>query len=122
MIIIGLLLLIAAVIFGGDLIFTNHHHFANPTVFGQSLGLTNDAALFIVGAFTGAAVLLGITLIMSGTRHGAVKARKRRHERKVAQGTRGERDDLAEKNERLRADLAKERERATAASSSDAHS
>ena len=124
MIIIGLLLLIAAVIFGIDLIFTNHHHFTNPVVFGHSLGLTNDAAVFIVGAITGAAVLLGIALIMSGMRHKAAKAIDHRHERKDAEGDRGERDDLAKKNDRLakkndrlQGQLAQER--ATSATSED---
>jgi hypothetical protein len=101
MIIIGLLLLIAAVIFGIDLILSNHHHFTNPAVFGHSLGLTNDAALFIVGAITGAAVLLGIALIMWGTRHKAANALAHRRERTDAKGALGERDDLAKKNTRL---------------------
>jgi hypothetical protein len=108
MIIFGLLLLIAAVIFGAEFVFSNHHHFTNPAVFGQHLGLSNDAEVFIVGVITGAAVLVGLTLIMTGLRRKAVKAVEHHHERKDAKGTRRERDELARKNDDLRNALSRE--------------
>jgi hypothetical protein len=116
MIIIGLLLVIAAGAFGIDLILTNHHHLTDPSVFGQSLGLANDAAIFIVGAITGAAVLFGITLMAAGMRHKASRGVSHHRERKAARALRLERDDLAEQNERLSADLTSDRERVTAGS------
>jgi lysylphosphatidylglycerol synthetase-like protein (DUF2156 family) len=110
MIIIGLLVLIAALIFGVDLVFQNHsHHITSPVVFGQSLGVTNRAAVFIIGAITGAAILLALVLMASGIRHRSTKAATHRMERKEAKGTRGQRDKLVSDNERLRSDLAKER-------------
>ena len=110
MIIIGLLVLIAAVIFGVDLVFQNHsHHLTSLVVFGQSLGVTNEAAVFVIGAITGAAILLALVLITSGVRHKGAKAATHRMERKEAKGTRGQRDKLVSDNERLRSDLAKER-------------
>ena len=70
MIIIGVLLVAAAVVFGVDLIVKNHHaHMISPVVFGHSLGLTSEAALFILGAITGAAILLGLALIVAGMRY-----------------------------------------------------
>jgi hypothetical protein len=109
MIIIGLLLLIAALVFGIELVFANHHLYAHsPVVFGQSLGIHNEAALFIVGAITGAVILLGLSLIASGLRlHGAAAARRIRASKDAA-ATRDERDALAADNARLKAELERE--------------
>jgi hypothetical protein len=104
-IIVGLLLLIAAVIFGAEFASANHHHFTNPVVFGQTLGLSNDAAIFIVGAITGGNFLIGLALIGWGMRRKAAKAVTHHRERKVAKGARSERDHLAEKNEELTRNL-----------------
>lgn len=49
MLIIGLLLLIVAVIFGADLVWQNSFHISGVTAFGQSLGITNAAAFFVIG-------------------------------------------------------------------------
>ena len=44
-----------------ELAFANHHLYAHsPVIFGQSLGINNEAAIFIAGAVTGAAILLGL--------------------------------------------------------------
>jgi hypothetical protein len=109
MIIIGSLLLVATVIFGAEFVFANHHHFTNPTVFGQSLGLSNDASVFIVGVITGTSVLVGLALVGAGMRHKATKAVTHHRERKDAKGTRSERDQLAEQNEELRRKLSLQR-------------
>ncbi len=105
-IIIGLLVLIAALIFGAELIFQNHHHLSGPFVFGQSLGLHNEAALFVLGVIIGGAILLALLLLASGARHKGTKAVARRLERKELRRTRGRRDDLVAENDRLRTELA----------------
>ena len=122
MIILGLVLLVVAVIFGVDLILTNSHHIASPAVFGQSLGFTNEATLFVVGVITGAIILLGIGLLLSGMRHKGTKALRRHHENKAAKNTRSERDDLASDNEHLRGELAQQNgnQRAAPTSSGEA--
>ncbi len=81
MIVIGLLLLIIAVAFGTDLVWKNTVHIANPSVFGERLGIHSAASLFVVGAVTGAAVLLGVALLLWGLRRKGTSAFSRRHER-----------------------------------------
>jgi hypothetical protein len=109
MIIIGLLLLIAGLIFGGELVFSNHHRFSDPLVFGQHLGIHGDAGLFVVGVITGAGMLAGLGLIVAGTRRKAARALAHRHEQKEAKGTQRQRDRLVARNEELQAKLTPER-------------
>lgn len=59
MIILGLLLLVVAVIFGLDLIWKNHFTIRSPALFGQTLGIHNAAEFFILGAITGASCSWG---------------------------------------------------------------
>ncbi len=99
MIILGLLLLVLAVIFGADLVWQNHFNIAQVKVFGFDLGLGNSAALFIVGAIVGAAIMLGITLLIAGLGR---KGSRAVHERE----RHAEHDRVREENERLRANLA----------------
>lgn len=110
MIVIGLLLLIAALVFGVELIFANHSvHIASPDIFGQSLGIHSAAAVFTAGAMTGAAVLLGLMLVASGIRRQGAKAVKHRRAAKAAARARDQRDELAANNLQLHAELDKER-------------
>ena len=81
MIVIGLLLLIIAAAFGIDLVWKNSFHIPNPTIFGERLGIHSAASLFVLGAVTGAAVLLGVALLLWGLRRKGVNALSRRHER-----------------------------------------
>jgi len=50
MIIIGLVLLIVAAVFGLDLIWKNHYTIRSPDLFGQTLGIHNAAEFFIIAA------------------------------------------------------------------------
>jgi len=50
MIIIGLVLLLGAVVFGLDLMWKNSYTIHSPALFGQTLGIHNAAAFFLVGA------------------------------------------------------------------------
>ena len=108
MIILGLLLLVVAVIFGLDLIWKNHFNIHSPALFGQTLDLHNAAELFILGAITGAVLLLGIAMVLAGMRRKGTKARQHRAQRKEARSARHdrdqvqqERDQVQEENERL---------------------
>jgi hypothetical protein len=92
MIIIGLLLLIIAVVFGIDFVWKNNVHIANPTVFGERLGIHSAASLFVVGAITGAAILLGVALLCGGVRRKGAHAMSRRRERTETQHLREERE------------------------------
>ena len=101
MIILGLLLLIVAAAFGLDLIWKNHYAIRSPALLGQTLSIHNAAEYFIVGAVTGAVLILGIALILAGIRHKGTKARQHRAQRKDAKNTRRDRDQVRRENERL---------------------
>jgi len=92
MIVIGLLLLIVAVAFGIDVVWKNDVHITNPTVFGERLGIHSTASLFVVGAITGAAVLLGVALLLWGVRRKGAHAISRRHQRTETRHLREERE------------------------------
>jgi hypothetical protein len=77
----------------------------SPALFGQTLGIHNVAALFIVGAITGAVLLLGIALMLAGTRRKGIKAKRHRTERKEAKNAGRERDSAREENEKLHRQL-----------------
>jgi uncharacterized membrane protein len=101
MIILGLLLLIAAVVVGLDLIWKNHFTIHSPALFGQTLGIHNIAEFFILGAITGAVLLLGIAMVLAGMRRKGTKARQHRAQRKEARSARRDRDQVQEENEKL---------------------
>jgi hypothetical protein len=105
MIIIGLVLLIAAAGFGLDLVWKNQYTMRSPALFGQTLGIHNAAAFFIIGAITGAVLLLGIALMLAGTRRKGIKARRHRAERKEAKNAGRDRDEAQEENDRLHRQL-----------------
>ena len=82
MIIIGLVLLIVAAVFGLDLIWKNHYTVRSPALFGQTLGIHNAAEFFIIGAIAGAILLLGIAMMLAGLRRKGAKARRHRADRR----------------------------------------
>lgn len=105
MIIIGLVLLIAAAGFGLDLVWKNQYSVRSPELFGQTLGIHNAAVFFVIGAITGAALLLGLALLLVGLRRKGSKARQRRQDRREARNASLERDRAQEENEKLRRQL-----------------
>jgi hypothetical protein len=105
MIIIGLVLLIAAAGFGLDLVWKNQYSVRSPELFGQTLGIHNAAVFFVIGAITGAALLVGIALLLAGLRRKGSKARQRRQDRREAKNASLERDRAQEENEKLRRQL-----------------
>lgn len=102
MIILGLLLLVVAVIFGLDLIWKNHFTIRSPALFGQTLGIHNAAEFFILGAITGAVLLLGIAMALAGMRRKGTKAKQHRAQRKEASNARHDRDRAQAERDRVR--------------------
>jgi hypothetical protein len=101
-VIIGLVLLIVAAVFGLDLIWKNQYTIRSPAPFGQTLGIHNAAEFFIIGAIAGAILLLGIAMILTGLRRKGTKARQHRAERKEARNAGRDRDKAQEENAELR--------------------
>ncbi len=104
MIILGLLLLVVAVIFGLDLIWKNHFTIHSPALFGQTLGIHNAAELFILGAVTGAVLILGIVMLLAGMRRKGIKARQHRAQRKEARSARHTRDQVQQERDQVQAE------------------
>jgi cell division protein FtsB len=102
MIILGLLLLVVAAIFGLDLIWKNHFTIRSPALFGQTLGIHNAAEFFILGAITGAVLLLGIAMVLAGMRRKGTKAKQHRVQRKEASNARHDRDQAQAERDRVR--------------------
>src|SRR6202030_2809494 len=96
MIIIGLVLLIVAVVFGLDLIWKNHYTIRSPALFGQTLGIHHAAELFIIGAIAGAVLLLGIAMMLAGLRRKGTRAKRHRADRKEARNAGRDRDQAQE--------------------------
>jgi hypothetical protein len=66
MIVIGLVLVLAGAGFGIDLVFKNGHRITGVEAFGTSVGIHSVATVFILGAIVGAAILIGVALLISG--------------------------------------------------------
>ena len=105
MIIIGLLLLIVAAVFGLDLMWKNTFEIQNPVVFGQSLGIHSASVFFLTGAITGAVLILGIVLVLLGIRRKGRLAVRHHRERKQATSTQAARTELESDNAALRHEL-----------------
>ena len=105
MIILGIVLIVVAGVFGVDVMAKNHFRIRDVTAFGESLGLTSGTGLYVLGAVTGAVVLLGAGLIVEGLRHKTAKALSRRHERKEASRHAEEVEALQAENRRLHEQL-----------------
>jgi hypothetical protein len=101
-IIIGLVLLVVAAVFGLDLIWKNHYAIRSPALFGQRLGIHNSAEFFIIGAIAGAVLLLGIAMMLTGLRRKGTKAKQHRADRKEARNAGRDRDKAQEGNDELR--------------------
>jgi hypothetical protein len=109
MIVIGLIVLAAAAAFGIDeLVSNNPVGLPDPQVFGQSLGVTSGRGLFLIGAATGAAVVVGLLLLLAGARYRAAKAVEHRHGRKALAEQARARAELERENEQLRHRLEEE--------------
>src|SRR5690348_16576581 len=102
MIIIGLVLLIVAAVFGLDLIWKSHDTTRSPALFGQTLGIHHAAERFIVGAIAGVVLILGIAMILAGLCRKGSQAKRHRAERNEARNAGRERDQAEEETGKLR--------------------
>ncbi|WP_037569852.1 hypothetical protein [Phaeacidiphilus oryzae] len=100
MIILGLLLIAAAAVFGIDLLIENSSARISPapTIFGQSLGVTSGWVLFVIGALVGAAILLGLAMLVGSARRKTRRAAEHRRQRDRLEA---ERDRLADERDAL---------------------
>jgi hypothetical protein len=114
MVIIGLVLFLAAAIFGIDVADKNRFGTRDIQAFGDSLGLSGGAHLYILGAITGAALVLGFVLILAGLGRKGSKARSRRRERKALVHQDSEVEGLRRQNEELRIENERHRAGSTA--------
>ena len=105
MVIIGLLLVAVSAIFGIDLVAKNRYKIPSLHVFGENIGLGGSARLYILGAITGAALMLGLVLLLAGLRRKSSKATTRRRERKAAAERQKEVERLQAENDQLRTQL-----------------
>ncbi|MGZ6804825.1 MAG: hypothetical protein ACXVFU_17425 [Nocardioidaceae bacterium] len=101
MVLLGLLLLVAAgaVTLGVALSNTNA---VSAEAFGVSLSNVSVGGLFLAGVATGAVLLLGLVLLLTGA---ARKRSRRVAVKREVRGVRTEREQLAEENAALRARL-----------------
>jgi Tfp pilus assembly protein PilO len=105
MVIIGLVLFVAAAVFGVDLTVKNRFATRGLHVFGESLGISGSAHIYVLGAITGAALILGLALLLAGLRHKGSRAVERHQERKVMTSRTSELEALRAENAELRSRL-----------------
>ena len=99
MIFLGFILVAAGAVFGLDLLWKNSYRLHTIDVFGQSLGVSSTRWLFLVGVIVGAAIVLGVILLIAGLgRKGAKAVSTHKGHRQNRQ----ERQDLEARNEDLR--------------------
>ena len=112
MVVLGLLLVVAAVAVGAE-IFLSNTQSASAELFNQSLSDVSLGGFFLAGALTTLVLLFGLSLISSGLTRGRrmrterkeAEARQREAERKAA----AEKEAAVAEAERLREELAEER-------------
>jgi len=104
MMIIGLLLVAAAVVVGTGVVIGNTESSTNLDIFGLEVANASGTGVFLLGAASAAVLLIGLWMIAAGLR----KSRSRRLEVKQA---RHDRDKALRQQEDERRALAAERER-----------
>ncbi len=105
MVVLGLLLVLAAVILGTDIVLENNERLSG-TVFNQTLDNVSLGGMFLAGAVTALALALGLWLILGGA---ARKRRKRVERKSTLRETQTQKETLAEENARLARQLEQER-------------
>lgn len=105
MVVLGLLLVLAAVIFGADVVLENTQH-SGGTIFNQTVDNLSLGGIFLAGAVTALILALGLWLVLGGA---ARKRRKRVARRSTLRETQTQKETLAEENSRLARQLEEER-------------
>ena len=110
MVILGLVLIAAAVVFGVEMVTQNKFRIPDPKIFGHTLGITSGRAFFVIGVLVGGAIAIGIGLLALGITHRRAVAVSRRRDRELVRSTTEERDSLRSQNEGLRQGFASQPE------------
>jgi hypothetical protein len=105
MIIIGFALFVVAGVFGVDLAAKNRFPTRNLHVFGENLGISGSAHLYVLGAVTGAAVVIGLALLFAGLQRKGSRSTQRHREHKLIGSHEGELERLRAENADLRSRL-----------------
>lgn len=111
-VVLGLILLVAAVVVGVAGVLTNTgsgHALGNFSVFGYHV-TGSTGALFLYGVVVGAVAMLGLCLLLAGarrtSRRGAAARRGLEHSRRETAAAISDRDDLLDQREDARAQAA----------------
>lgn len=108
-VILGLIILVVAAVVAVAGIFTNTgsaHALTNAfTLFGHHM-TGSTGALFLFGIIVGAAGMLGLGLLLTGARRGAVARHGLRHSHRETAAVRKHRDALVEQRDAARAEAA----------------
>jgi hypothetical protein len=104
-IIIGLALFVVAGVFGIDLAAKNRFPTRNLHVFGENLGISGSAHLYVLGAVTGAALVVGLALLFAGLQHKGSRATQHHREHKLIGSHEDELERLRSENADLRSRL-----------------
>jgi|SRR5664279_67280 hypothetical protein len=110
MVVLGLLLILAAVVLGTDIVLENTHH-TGGTIFNQTVSSLSLGGIFLAGAITALVLALGLWLVLGGASRNRRKAAARKS---TLRETQTQKETLAEENARLARQL--EQERAATAS------
>jgi hypothetical protein len=102
MILIGLILVIAGAAFGIDVAVKNRFSVRDIEAFGSTLGLHHAEQIFILGAITGAVILFGLALMVTGLVRSRSKNVAHRRQRREGAETDRRAADLDAENQRLR--------------------
>lgn len=108
MVVLGLLLIVAAVIFGTDVVLENTQH-SGGTIFNQTIDNLSLGGIFLAGAVTALVLALGLWMMLSGA---ARKRRKRVERKSTLRETQTQKETLTEENARLARQLEQERKAA----------
>jgi uncharacterized protein HemX len=111
MVVLGLLLILAAVIFGADVVLENNKDIVG-TIFNQTVHNLSLGGIFLAGAVTALVLALGLWLVLGGA---ARKRRKRVERKSTLRDTETQKESLAEENTRLARQLEEERKEKTTA-------
>jgi hypothetical protein len=112
MVVLGLLLVAAAAVFGTEVVLSNTQT-TDGEAFTEVVEGLSAGEFFLIGAGTALALVIGLMLMVSGLGRGRARRAQAKHrarrQRDEIHETESELSSVAEENERLRAELAAER-------------
>ena len=106
MIALGLILVLAGAAVGLDIVFRHSHRIENVPPFGLNMGIHSVTSVFFLGLLTGAAILLGVALLLAGTRRQGSRVLSRHREHRELHSTQQTAESLQTENQKLRQRLA----------------